>query len=262
MNTQSTLKHINSKVRISGNVIEIFTYENGYFKGYQNSNKVGRASLSTSDEDKSTNRTKTLQRARTNVRNLVNSNPELNKFFTLTFKENVTDIAYANNQFRCFIKRLNRALKKRNKTTIKYIAVIEFQKRGAIHYHMLCNLPYIKTSELQRIWQNGFIKINKIDNVNNVGAYITKYMTKDNDDNRLIGNRSYFTSQGLNESIELTNDNIASEVYHNIMLNDYGIKKEPYSTTFENEYLGKIEYTQIVLEKPFDINALQKQIKP
>lgn len=38
------------------------------------------------------------------------------------------------------------------------------------HYHLLCNLPFISAKTLQEIWGNGFIRINKIDDVDNVGA--------------------------------------------------------------------------------------------
>jgi S-adenosylmethionine:tRNA-ribosyltransferase-isomerase (queuine synthetase) len=83
---------------------------------------------------------------------------------------------------------------------------VEFQKRGAIHFHMLCNLPYVDVNELAKVWKNGFIKLNRLDNVDNVGAYITKYMTKDNVDARLIGKKCYTMSKGLNEPRGYTNE--------------------------------------------------------
>lgn len=258
MTTKNTLKNIKNKVRISGNVVEIFTYENGYFKGYQSVNKKGRASNETSDDDKKSNRKKCMQRAKTRVRNLANANPQLDKFFTLTFKKNITDLKFANNQFRCFIKRLNRHLAKIGKPSIEYIAVLEFQERGAIHYHLLCNLPYITKNQLTKIWGNGHIKINRIDDIDNVGAYVTKYMTEDNEDERLIGNRSYFTSQGLKQPIEITNTDIPKDIYSALLCGELRTKKEPFSKTFENEYLGSVEYTQIALEKPLQLGLLHR----
>ena len=254
------LKNIKNKIRISGNVIETFDYGRGYFLNYPSTNKVGRASQNTTEEDKKCNRKKVLARASSNVRNFINANPQLNKFFTLTFKDNVTDLKYANKQFRCFIKRLNRYLAKIGKSSVEYVAVVEFQKRGAIHYHLLCNLPFISAKTLQEIWGNGFIRINKIDDVDNVGAYVTKYMTKDNEDERLVGNRSYFTSQGLNKPIEIVNTDIENIIQSALLLGDLTTKKEPYNTTFENEYLGTIEYNQIVLDKPFDMSLISDYI--
>lgn len=259
MDKKNSLKNIKNKVRISGNVVEIFTYENGYFKGYQSVNKKGRASNATSDEDKKTNRKKCMQRAKTRVRNLANANPQLNKFFTLTFGENLTDLKAGNKIFNNFVKRVNRYLDKIHKPHMEYIAVVEFQERGAIHYHLLCNLPYIKKNELTSIWGQGHIKINRINNIDNVGAYVTKYMTADNEDERLIGNRSYFTSQGLKQPIEMTNTDIPKEIYSALLCGELRTKKEPFSKTFENEYLGNVEYTQIALEKPLRLDMLHRQ---
>ncbi|ARM72089.1 hypothetical protein LMxysn_0454 [Listeria monocytogenes] len=45
-----------------------------------------------------------------------------------------------------------------------YIAVPEMQKRGAYHFHILLfGLPYIHTSKYAKIWKNGFVKINKVE---------------------------------------------------------------------------------------------------
>ena len=84
----------------------------------------------------------------------------------------------------------------------EYLAVPEFQKRGAVHYHLLCNLPFIEIAELQELWGQGFVKINKIDDVNNVGAYVSKYLGKEMDE-RTFGKKKFFRSQNLKQSVEL-----------------------------------------------------------
>lgn len=53
---------------------------------------------------------------------------EATKFVTLTFRENILSVDYANNEFKKFIQRLNRRLKKRNQRA-KYLATWEKQKR-------------------------------------------------------------------------------------------------------------------------------------
>jgi hypothetical protein len=106
------------------------------------------------------------------------------KFLTLTFRENILEIDYANNEFKKFIKRLNYELYQTKKATIKYLATWEKQKRGAIHYHIiLFDFPYISVNRLTTIWGYGFVKINKIDvdSVENRGRYISKYFEKDLD---------------------------------------------------------------------------------
>ena len=261
MPTNKPLENIKSRIIVSGNVVEITTYERGYFKNYHDAKKVGRSSKNATNEDKSFNREKVLQRARARVRRLACANPQLNKFFTLTFADNITDLKYANNQFCNFIKRLNRYLAKMKKDKMQYIAVVEFQKRGAIHYHLLCNLPFISAKKLQEIWQNGFVKINKIDDVDNVGAYVTKYMSKDNEDERLVGNRCYFTSQGLQEPTTIEENGVENTIAHLLLAGDIELQKEPYKKTFENEQLGNIEYTQLTLVKPLNTDLINSQIK-
>ena len=150
------------KVIIAGNQIEIYKYDEPVLYGYKDIKKGsrGRQSIAT-DEDKEINREKVFKRARTNLRRLINCNIESDsKFLTLTFKDNITDLDFANNEFKKFIKRLNYHFK----IKLKYSCVIEFQKRGAIHYHcILYNLNgKIDLNKLSEIWGNGFIKLNKI----------------------------------------------------------------------------------------------------
>lgn len=261
MPTNKPLENIKSRIIVSGNVVEITTYERGYFKNYHDAKKVGRSSKNTTNEEKTFNREKVLQRARARVRRLACANPQLNKFFTLTFAENVTDLKYANNQFSCFIRRLNRYLDKIGKDRMQYIAVVEFQERGAIHYHLLCNLPYISVYKLQEIWKNGFVWIKNISNVDNLGAYVTKYMSKDNADERLVGNRCYFTSQGLQEPTTIEENGIENIISHLLLAGEIELQKEPYKKTFENEQLGNIEYTQLTLVKPLNTELINSQIK-
>jgi hypothetical protein len=59
-------------------------------------------------------------------------------FTTLTFRENLHNIKEANYEFLKFIKRV-----KYKFGDFKYLAVIEFQDRGAIHYHMISDFRYI-----------------------------------------------------------------------------------------------------------------------
>jgi len=112
-----------------------------------------------------------IARTRTTIKRLVNSNQDFDKFVTLTFAENLQDIKIANRHFNKFIMRL-----KYQYLNLRYLSIIEFQKRGAIHYHFLCNLPHVKNSILSDIWGHGFVKINKIKHVTNLGAYICKYL--------------------------------------------------------------------------------------
>ncbi|MCO5447803.1 Rep protein [Enterococcus faecalis] len=104
------------------------------------------------------------------------------KFLTLTFKENIQEIDYANNEFKKFIKRLNYYIYHNKKAYLKYLATWEKQKRGAIHYHIiLFNFPYISFQQLTLIWGHGYLLINKIDvdSIENRGRYVSKYFDKE-----------------------------------------------------------------------------------
>jgi len=108
---------------------------------------------------------------------------EQTKFLTLTFKENITDVEITNPLFNQFTKRLRRYLDKQHSgVELKYIAVWERQKRGAIHYHLvLFSFPYTQKKKLQEIWGHGFVQVNQVDHENPhaIGNYISKYIAKE-----------------------------------------------------------------------------------
>ena len=162
-------------------------------------------------------RGRVFRRARKRIVDLVNTNsfawknkynrPYPPIFLTLTFKENIKDIEKANRIFSKFIQRFNYNITNQKKKYLKYVAVIEFQKRGAIHYHIvLFNLPFIKNiyDVLKNLWPVGYFKINKADNIRDVGFYIAKYMHKDFDDPRLKEHKCYFTSRDLEQPISIS----------------------------------------------------------
>lgn len=146
------------------------------------------------------NYAKTQRYRRSKVRQLINANYDSNsKFITLTHRENTVDLPKAQRKFKIFIKELRKTY-----PDLKYVAVIEFQKRGSIHYHMICNLPYVPAKYIENKWKQGYVKINKIKHVDNIGAYVTKYMTEDMDDKRLQGKKAYNHSQNNTKPMLLT----------------------------------------------------------
>lgn len=242
----------NKKVIIAGDVIEFFDYENPVLVGEKRKNRyTGGRSNSASDDDKKKNRSVTMQRARSTLRRLITANT--GKYFddagrvykptflTLTFAENIQNVKNANYEFKKFRQRLEY----RFKIKLKYVVVTEFQKRGAVHYHVLFfNLPFVPVGEIADIWENGFVKINVIDNVDNIGAYVCKYMGKDLDDTRLVGEKCYFSSRGLLKPVELTNENEVNQLRASLPL-----EKMVYESSFSNEHLGSINYKQYNLKR-------------
>lgn len=165
-------------------------------------------------------------------------------FITLTFEENITDVQKANKQFRYFIDKIRRV-----KKDFKYLCITEFQKRGAIHYHLLTNininddtLMYTQNDNKNfrhvKYWHNGFnsVEILKGDTKKVIG-YISKYMTKDIDD-RLFSKHRYFYSQNLikpkNNFIDL--DNEKEVKFYNEKIQDKElIYQNNYINSFDNE---------------------------
>ena len=183
------------KVKKAKHIYEVYQYERLNLKPIESGDGAEYGESENADQ----NYLETVRRRRETVRDLAVMNfDNSSKFVTLTFRDtddfDIKDIGDCNHEFKKFIQRLKRSLPDHE---LKYLAVIEFQKRGAIHYHMLANLPFIEANRLEQIWRNGFIKINAIDKVDNLGAYVTKYMTKDKADDRLRTEKGYFCTKGL-----------------------------------------------------------------
>lgn len=238
------IKSYAEKVIISGNILEYYGYEKEIISGYSDTKKKSKGrQAKADDESKKENREKVISRARKDIRRLVNTNyfQGRSKFLTLTFAENVQDIKAANYEFKKFIQRLNYNMGYK----VSYLTVIEFQKRGAIHYHTIVfNMDYIKVSELQAIWGNGYVRINRINHVDNVGAYICKYLTKDNDDTRLLEKKMWFRSRGLKEPIEVKEKEAVAN-----LLQSLPPQNLIYESEFNNEF-NSILYKQFNLNIP------------
>ena len=168
------------------------------------------------------------------LRRLLLCNEDLNKFITLTFADqSFKSVKKANYEFKKFVLRL---LYKNN--SLKYIAVPEKTKKGVIHYHLVTNLPYIKKSELQTIWQNGFVQINHIYNNQIISLYISKYISKDKSLPK--GSKHLFRSKNLN--LPIIDFDIDAEITLRNL--DYTIIQ---TKEFNNKYLGQITYNFIKL---------------
>lgn len=239
----SGIRLIREKLIVSGDILEVYQYSGGYYEGFKS--EGGRNKVATG-EQKRINRTQTIYRARNTIRRIINANigqygrEFTAKFVTLTFKNHIADLKMAHCMFDKYTKRLNYRVYGSKRALLQYTAVPEFTKRGRVHYHVIYyNLPYLKASDLESLWGNGFVKINKIDHVDNVGAYICKYMAKDADDSRFHGNKLYFNSRGLFKPEEITDKKVVESVRDSLP-----VDKLRYSNTFENEHLGTVIYEQ------------------
>jgi len=118
---------------------------------------------------------------------------------TFTYADNMGDISQAWRDWHFFMRRMRARFGK-----LHTLAVMEFQKRGAVHFHCIFfNLaPEVEqnervTREIANLWGNGFVDIERIRSAKNVGAYVCKYLNKSADDPRLIGKKFFSCSVGL-----------------------------------------------------------------
>lgn len=98
----------------------------------------------------------------------------------LTYAENMTDTKRLYKDYEKFIKRLR--YKYKDISSIDYISVVEPQGRGAWHCHLLLRFNdidkvYIENSMLAELWGHGFVTIRSLKDVDNIGAYLSAYLT-------------------------------------------------------------------------------------
>lgn len=259
------------KVIRSGDVVEVYEYEkppvlseskyNEYekiFLGLKGESSIYEDWLELRKDRVLERRTQTVRDARNKARRLalMNFGPG-DKFLTLTFdpkrleEEQMRSIDFVDKEFKKFIQRLNYRLD----TKIKYIAVRELHKSGRFHLHMLCSLPIDFTSEDeirywevifgQEIWKHGFVDIKPIDHVDNVGAYLIKYMTKNVSVELFQGRKLYLPSKGLVRPKEYKGLEAVN------IIRELGLenKSEVFQSSYESEYLGKIVYREYNLNR-------------
>lgn len=248
----NNMKKIPNKLIISGNWVEAFFYESPHFKRNDSPfiERVAHMPRPRAKwDDLNINKVRSdfsLNRTKSNIRRIVNSNTDFSKFVTLTFKENITTLSEANKYFNFFTQKLRSCFGE----SLKYLAIPEFQKRGAVHYHLLINIPYVKKETLAEIWGHGFVQINRIDNVKNLGSYVSKYLKKSVADSRLFGRRAYFASQNIARPEIYTSYSYAKQS-DLVDVWDSICQKNPqleHQAEYDSTYQGLIRYEQYFLE--------------
>lgn len=265
--TQTKLKMFDVKLVDCGNYKQLFFFPNNNFVTDSAREKISdRVEITVSSKppcrktDLKKIELKNIKRSRICLSNLVKCNVECFKtFITLTFSNenniNLNDVADCNKNFniwRTYIKRLF--------PDFKYVCVPEFQKRGAVHYHLLTNIDYDSNllSTERKIWNKkekrykigkdvvgwkyGINMAIKLENINVIG-YITKYLNKDIDD-RLFGRRRYFYSQNLNTPKEYYIDTQNMNFYEALEI----IGLNNYKMSYVNVYSDYFDRTILFCE--------------
>jgi hypothetical protein len=197
------------KLIISGPIFEWFTFHDKPIFYGQGRNKGSLRIGSKEPTEKIADTS--IYRAKSQIRRLISANAwqwgnddnriYLPMFLTLTFKENIQDLNITHKIFMKYIQRLNYFVNNKKITTLKYVAVTEFQKRGAIHYHIIFfNLPYIERMrllKLNKVWGFGFYNLEPVYNEKKMSNYISKYMYKNINNKVFFGRKKYLSSRRL-----------------------------------------------------------------
>jgi len=246
-----------NKYILSGNELELYEYEKQCFnrgrpRGYKVNfvrENLGDRGDSAFQQRKFARRKDNSGRASMAFKRLVQSNLATGEnpvFCTLTFKENRTDISECAEFFHLFVKRMRYTFGK----DFRYVAVPEFQKRGAVHYHALFwGLPVDiargerKNRTIAKLWGQGFVDIVETDNSPKLASYMAKYMTKTMTDPRLWNCKAYFASR----NIIRPKVNSGFPLYW--LFDEYGlgVLQPEYESEFSTVWLGSAKYSRYTL---------------
>lgn len=157
----------------------------------------------------------TIRYSISNLRNLINNNfvgGQNELWITLTFGDNKI---YNPNDlcpiFEKFIKRLRYNYKD---FKLDYIYVPEPHEKGDWHIHLLLKADkplYIENSKLNEIWTHGFVKVNRLNDIDNIGAYVSAYLINIKDGEKTkkgarlylypVGHQLYRFSKGIKKPV-------------------------------------------------------------
>jgi hypothetical protein len=159
------------------------------------------------EDEKYEKRKDNIYQTKRNFQRLVSANLGKEKplLLSLTYAENMQDIKTAYRDFKSFVQ----ALKYKFGKDFKYIAVPEFQKRGAVHFHALFwSLPQkinrkfeIETRTIAKIWGHGFVDIKDTDGDQKISGYLAKYMAKAFTDKKLKNQKAYVSSWNVERPV-------------------------------------------------------------
>lgn len=148
---------------------------------------------------------------------------------------------------------------------IKYVAVLEFQKRGAVHFHALVwGLPeHVKcegyydrkkrkfihkchesklcerrTRRIQHQWLRGWCDCIVTDGSTKLAGYITKYLRKQMPDKRLAGQKAYSTSRNMLRPMSAGGNTMDEYIDQFVDIHS----KPLHHHVFDTEWLGQCTY--------------------
>jgi len=245
-----------SKAILSGSRLEYWNYERTPPQRFNRSNaKRGQY------RKDARRRADNARRTRENFKRLVaanltrDSNPAL---LTLTVYRGLsTATAFL------YLRELFRTLRDVRNWNIRHISVVEYQKRGTIHFHCLVwGLPdeiicthkrgtshalcrnrgkcERTTRNIQRLWSAGYVDCIETDGHPKLAGYLAKYMSKAMSDIRLGGEKAYSASRNILRPMQVGSGAIDNEIKD---LLGIGLNDTPtHVHKFQTAWLGQCTY--------------------
>lgn len=134
----------------------------------------------------------------------------------------------------------------------KYIAVPEYQKRGAVHFHILlwgCPQKIVeherRTRTIQNLWALGYVDIVPTDGSPKLAGYLGKYMSKSLLSNDLGFSKAYTSSRNVLRPVSFTSTK-SFEIPDDFWSGDNVVLTE---RTYDVPWLGECTYQLLVNKK-------------
>ena len=271
--------HEEIRVKEMGNVIELMHSERKnyeiFIKKISDDEYIDLRTGEVKQCNKIDNRAGNLNSVRQSLgrlRDLLNTNiTDVSKcrWVTLTYAENMTDPKRLYEDFKKFNMRMRYKGFK-----YEYIVCMEPQGRGAWHAHLVMifddKAPYIDNKFMADTWGHGFTTTKKLEDVDNVGAYLTAY----------LGDMDMLEFQNLSEEEqngmkifgikEVEVDGVSKSILKGARLHMYppkfnlyrasrGIKKPVVSYEIEKEAQKKVSAATLTFEKTIELSDSDSQ---
>jgi len=208
--------------------------------------------VSTEPDEIKRRRSDSVKRASVAFKRLVSANlgqSNFPVFASITYAENQKDPGQGHKDFNTFA----RDLRSQFGSSIRYIAVSEFQKRGAIHFHALIwGLPFgVVESErdsrlVAGIWGRGFVDLIQTDGHRAISTYMAKYMQKNFTDPRMFSKKAYIVSKNCLRPRFIKND-LLQPYFHGIAVPDLSTATLVQEVKYLTQWLGECRYRLLEL---------------
>jgi len=233
-----------TKVIKSGNLLEIYQYEKAPISTYTHRRKRTQQTPDSGGHSApKPRRLDNVLRSKRRFIRLVRANcggADKPSLITLTMRS-IVSLETANPLFTGWV----RLLKSTFGDGIRYIGVPEFQKRGAVHFHVLVwGIPSeITVNErdsryLQNLWGYGYVDCIATDGSDKLAGYLGKYMSKSLLDERISGKRGYYCSSNVLRPLHFKTTQVAD---HTALI--WGVDKVlVHEAVFMTDWLGEGRY--------------------